>query len=292
MKSAVRLLGLFVMVISTAAAGERQRVAEVPMILWGASPAVEVMVNGQGPFRFVLDTGAGGTVVSEALAARLNFPVEGETQVSDGSGRRVTSKRVRVESVRVGPLEFNKLSANLGALAGPPGMDDPVDGILAFPLFREYLLTLDFPGAQVRIERGELPAPNGSERIAWRSVHGTPMILAWIGDLPMEVHLDTGNRGKMGLLLPEDVVSRLAKDGEPEPAGKARSVTGEFDVFTVRLRDTLRIGKHEFPSPTARYSSHGLRPNVGAALLHNFVVTLDQKNRVVELQRVAAVAER
>ncbi|MEK6638843.1 MAG: retropepsin-like aspartic protease [Pseudomonadota bacterium] len=35
---------------------------------------VPVMINGQGPFRFVIDTGADRTVISSELAERLGLP--------------------------------------------------------------------------------------------------------------------------------------------------------------------------------------------------------------------------
>src|ERR1700688_2388512 len=46
----------------------------VPMELFGGRPVVSVRVNGKGPFRFALDTGVTGTVVSKELAHELGLP--------------------------------------------------------------------------------------------------------------------------------------------------------------------------------------------------------------------------
>ena len=48
-----------------------------PMIAIPGRPGVPVMINGQGPFDFVIDTGADRTVVSQELAKRLNLPESG-----------------------------------------------------------------------------------------------------------------------------------------------------------------------------------------------------------------------
>jgi hypothetical protein len=43
---------------------------------------VRVMVNGQGPFRFVVDTGTGGeAVITPGLAARLHLPLAGHAHL-------------------------------------------------------------------------------------------------------------------------------------------------------------------------------------------------------------------
>ena len=51
-------------------------------------PFVMVMVNGKGPFRFVVDTGTGGDAfVTSELADQLNLPTAGQTRLSDPSGQ-------------------------------------------------------------------------------------------------------------------------------------------------------------------------------------------------------------
>ncbi|HEV2104392.1 MAG TPA: serine hydrolase, partial [Candidatus Eisenbacteria bacterium] len=67
-------------------------------------PTLMVMVNGQGPFRFGLDTGGAGSArVDSALAARLGLRTVGAVRAGDPSGRGlVTLPLVAVDSIRVG----------------------------------------------------------------------------------------------------------------------------------------------------------------------------------------------
>jgi hypothetical protein len=43
----------------------------VPLTFVGGRPVVDVNINGKGPYRFIFDTGAAGTVMSNELAAEL-----------------------------------------------------------------------------------------------------------------------------------------------------------------------------------------------------------------------------
>ena len=60
----------------------------LPMRRYGHLPAVEVMVDGKGPFLFAIDTGAAGTArIDAALAAKLGLAQVGEARGGGGRGR-------------------------------------------------------------------------------------------------------------------------------------------------------------------------------------------------------------
>src|SRR5262249_50234237 len=53
----------------------------VPMHWFTKRPVVEVKINDKGPYRFILDTGAQGSVLDQGLADELKLPVVGEARV-------------------------------------------------------------------------------------------------------------------------------------------------------------------------------------------------------------------
>ena len=64
----------------------------------GSGRAVALIkVNGQGPFRFILDTGANRSVLSQALATRLGLAHSGVDLVHSVDGAEL-AKLVEVES--------------------------------------------------------------------------------------------------------------------------------------------------------------------------------------------------
>ena len=60
---------------------------EIPMDLSTRHPIIEVRINGKGPFRFVFDTGAGGTMIDKAVTEGMDLPTLGMAQVGDASGK-------------------------------------------------------------------------------------------------------------------------------------------------------------------------------------------------------------
>ena len=71
-------------------------VAELPITLGGIQIMVEeVFVNGEGSFRFVLDTGAqGGGQVDSTLAGKFGLEPVGEAQGSEATGRGTRSPKL------------------------------------------------------------------------------------------------------------------------------------------------------------------------------------------------------
>ena len=53
---------------------------------WGR-PTAKVTINGQGPFRFLVDTGSTTTVIAQRIAAQLSTPVVGTAVVPTPSAR-------------------------------------------------------------------------------------------------------------------------------------------------------------------------------------------------------------
>jgi predicted aspartyl protease len=121
---------------------------EVPFELVGPAGAaltVPVHINGQGPFEFVLDTGATLTCVDDAIAEQLALP---ERRGVGGVGVGVHgAERVRlvgIDSIRVGEARAFELQACALDLAHAEVIGVAVQGLLGLNFLRNFLVTLDF----------------------------------------------------------------------------------------------------------------------------------------------------
>ena len=85
---------------------------------------VPVMVNGQGPFQFVVDTGADRTVVSEDLADRLGLPKAGTAKLH-AMGGSADVRLVKIDTVQVSNNTARKVHA-----AALPKRNVGADGLL------------------------------------------------------------------------------------------------------------------------------------------------------------------
>jgi CubicO group peptidase (beta-lactamase class C family) len=242
-------------------------------------PAVRVMVNGQGPFLFGIDTGARGAArVDSAVAAKLGLEVVGQVRAGDPSGRNSRMMNlVRVGALEIGGARFEGVQAAVRDYNERRIGSTPIDGILGFGLFQELLLTLDYPGAKVKIERGALPPVDGTEVIPIRVDRGIPSIDLVVDTLKVDADVDAGSMG--GFSLPEDLIGRLPLAGPPQVVGHARTVSNEFDIKAARLQGSLRIGRREFTNPMLEFQPVFAMGNVGSRVLRDFAVTFDSQNR-------------
>ncbi len=126
--------------------------ASAPFFADRELPRVEVKLNGQGPFRFLVDTGADGCLVGKRAAARLGLKL-GKDGVLRGVGGRERANAAVLESLSVGGLEAHDVRV---AVAIEP-LD--VDGILGYQLLKGYRVTFDYPAARVTFEKSPPPEP-------------------------------------------------------------------------------------------------------------------------------------
>lgn len=269
---------------------QKREVIELPMLFRGPMPAVEVMVNGKGPFLFAIDTGAQGTArIDSSLVEKLGLKPSGQVPASDVSGQNVRMlDTYEVDSIKIGDLTFEKITAPSRNYNTSPNFPK-VDGILAFNLFAEYLLTLDYPGKKVRLEKGALPAANGTNILEYDNSRQIPIVELWIGEQKVKAHIDSGNT-IAPFILPAAVIEKAGLASEPVVVGRARTVSNEIEIRQARLKDTIRLGGFEFAEPTVNFPSIS-DANIGSRLLSEFSITFDQKNKRLKLERTKPASE-
>lgn len=157
-----------------------------------------VMIDGKGPFRFLMDTGANGSVVSTGLVQKLGLvpgPVVNE-QV-EGTTGTAQLPCVAIASMRIGDVVKRNLQL--------PVSDSPLlrglDGILGMAGFGAVRVVVDFQGNRVAIGRSKpgVRQPHGFLDIpAERTPGGLLMILAHVGDVAVTAVIDTGSEGTIG----------------------------------------------------------------------------------------------
>ena len=258
------------------------------MQMRGLMPVVEVKLNGQGPFAFMIDTGAGMQAdIDTSVAERLKLQPNGTAINGDPSGendREVAT--VTLDFITIGENGNGVEFRNVPAIIRPHRItkDYPdVDGILGFSLFRDYLLTLDYPAMQLRLQRGALPAANGADILNFEIENRIPVIEVAIGSIRVRAHIDSGNF-VAGFILPEEIIEQLQLLSQPVLVGSARSVSNRIALKQVQLRDTIRIGQFGFPQPAVQFPAPA-DTNIGFKVLREFAITFDQKNLRVRLER-------
>jgi predicted aspartyl protease len=107
----------------------------------------DVYINGSGPYRFMVDTGAERTVIAAELATQLALP-RGRNVVVEGIIRRAPAVLVEIASLRMGSLTC----ARLQVPALPRAMLD-VDGYLGLDVLDGHRVIFDFTAATLTVTR-------------------------------------------------------------------------------------------------------------------------------------------
>ncbi len=127
---------------------------------------VNVCIDGQGPFPFVLDSGAGQSSIDAGLADRLHLPVTGPPTQFEGVG---CSGRSRPVGVAAWSLEGVSLAAQVLSAGRMPqlgGRGEPVGLLGSDVLSRFGAVRLDFARGQLVLGGPEGPPPSAGTPVA------------------------------------------------------------------------------------------------------------------------------
>jgi hypothetical protein len=249
-------------------ANVRERVtsaAPVPVLLYKQTPradefgrlVVPVELNGQGPFYFLLDTGAARSALTQAALDRLGVNVDDghDVFIRGVSGRSRVHTAV-LDSFKVGDMEFR--AQRLPVLRSR--ILDGLDGILSGDRLRDLHLTADFANAEVRIMSigsGETSSNALPMRFSEFS-HQLIVVQARIGEHRVPAIIDTGGAHTLGNVA---LLNKLIGDAGGTLDGVIRSRvadatdtvmdTWDAEVETLNLGsvaiDDLRVSFGHFP---------------------------------------------
>ncbi len=254
----------------------------VPILIEGGQPVIEVKVNGEGPFRFLFDTGAaGGGRINAELSNRLGLKVVGEALASDPSGRQArTVQRVGVDTLEIGGAKFSQIAMGRDdrPAAEQMGRSD-IAGIIGFGVFRDCLVTLDYPAERLIIESGELPAADGKTILSYAAPRGISEVTLSIDGRDVVAHIDSGSMGGIG--LPKFVADELTFASEPVVIGKASTGFNEFEIREGVLNETVRLGSIALKNPVVSIFDIFPTANLGGQFLRHFAITFDQRHERV-----------
>ena len=158
---------------------------------------VPVEINGRGPFRFILDTGANSSAISETTALALELvPVAGAVINVHGVTGSATLPVVRVATLQAGEL----LLENQRLPVLPPAVFAGMDGILGVDALQDARIEVDFGRDRVTIRRSSgRHAPKGFLVVrAWLQNGGLLLVDGQVGRVPVKAIVDTGAERSLG----------------------------------------------------------------------------------------------
>jgi predicted aspartyl protease len=199
---------------------------------------VPVLINGKGPFRFIVDSGATRTVISSRLAAELDLPSAGIVPLHSVGGESDVPA-VKIASLYVGALPAKEIVAPVLEEANLGGA-----GILGIDTLANKKVVIDLIGNKMSIEPADkyvTPAADGEIVVTARSRFGQ-LVLADADAAGQHVYaiVDTGSMVTIGNMALKDKLVRK-KRAVPQPV-TITDVTGRKIVAVYAPITDLRLG--------------------------------------------------
>ena len=167
-----------------------------------------VMVNGKGPFRFVIDTGASRSTLAPHLARALNLEhSSGRNVMLNGVTGAAEVTTVAVDSIEIGALRFEKqeLPVIFTSIMGN------ADGILGVAGFQDQRIDVDFKRDRVSVleSNGKRPHYSMVTARATRNANGLMIVDVRIGRrIRAKAVIDTGAERSLGNLALQNAINK------------------------------------------------------------------------------------
>lgn len=237
----------------------------------------DVRVNGQGPFTFAIDTGASGLGRADlSLVKALEMPFVGDGRASDGVSTQ-TVPTVRFDRLEIGGYASGGMEVMARDYAGRMAPEQVISGIIGRDFFAEGTLVIDYPAKMLSYTKAAMIDPEATDALPYERPFRVPLT---IGDEIIEANLDTGANVEM--VLPQVLYERLSVD--PLATAAAATLTNNtVETQQGRLHGPFRLGAAEFTDVTVRVSDRFQEMMVGARMLQNYRIVIDQPGQLIAI---------
>jgi predicted aspartyl protease len=250
---------------------------------------IDVRINDQGPFRFLVDSGADRSVVGAALADRLQLPSRDPVRLQGMAGqatvRSVTIDRLLLGKSEVGPIRAPALSER----------DMGAQGLIGIDALAEQRLLLDFDARTITVQDGrQAPVNNAGEIVVTARLRKGQLIItqASVENQQISAVIDTGSEVTLGNMALRRRLVGTRPLREDAKMITLVSVTGQTLEAEAVLLPRIRIGGVYLENVVVAFADappfqlFGLQKQpalfLGSDLLKSFKrVSLDFHNRKV-----------
>ncbi len=200
-----------------------------------------VQINGRGPFRFILDTGANRSAISADTVAALGLAADHAVPMDvHGVTGTATLPSVEIASLLAGDFELG--GRRLPVL--PAAVFGGADGILGIDALQTARIEVDFRRDRVTVRRSkDRRADDGEMVVRAEQRHGGLLLVdGRVGRVPVKAILDTGAERSLGNEALRSALALAARRPQEEVATTVIGATPQVARGVSFTAPTIAIG--------------------------------------------------
>jgi len=256
---------------------------ELPFEVHSGHLFVQVMLDGRGPFRMLLD-GGGANVLTPQTAAVLVGPGAPVPPVLPVASTTIGGVALSGQKYAVADIE--------AFLRRVEGLDD-VAGIVGLEWFVRMPVRLDYARGRLTFyDPAAFKYTGGGTKVAVANRGRLPQVQGSLDGVEGRFEIDTGSRGSLTLAPAFAARNDFAKKlGSKGVAVTGAGIRGPVRASLARAK-MLKLGDVSVPSPIVAIpqiegeaAKTDLAGNVGHALMRQFAITYDLPNDALYFER-------
>jgi hypothetical protein len=262
---------------------------------------ISATLNGQGPFRFALDTGSSVHVLNREIAQHLGLKIIGPA-VADSGNRSTPAEVTEVSELRAGELTLT----NQRIFVTPLPASYSFDGFLGANLFEQFVVTIDFERSVVTLTApSQFSPPHTGELVPLKLRNRLiPEIKAEVDGHAGWFKVDTGYNGYLALFAEFVAQHKSFADTKSYPSRNVsggQTINGDVGMTAVihiglwKIKTVSRVPRGRggeimvSKMPAALFADRGGSNSayagaIGTLVLRKFKVTFNYSKRMMILE--------
>ncbi|MEX1828863.1 aspartyl protease family protein [Luteibacter sp. CQ10] len=236
---------------------------------------VQARVDGKGPFRFAVDTGASGIGrLDRSLLDALHLQTSGRMDHSDGV-RTATEETTRLASLALGGFVKKDVDVITRDYKRHAANGASFDGILARGFFADGVLSIDYSARKLTFSTDASLADH--DTLHYDRAFRVPIRVH--GDV-LQANLDTG--ANVAMVVPRALWPTVSNT-PLEPAGQARLSNSSIAWDRGVVDGPVTVGSLSLSRVEARVSDRYPEILLGAHALKDTTLVIDQRSQRIAL---------
>ncbi len=238
-------------------------------------------IDGHGPLRLLLDTGAAISLLDDDAAKRIGVRVSSSSLGMTGGGGAAVAAAGQASIGRLdsGEVKLRDFDMVIHDLARFEPFFGPLDGVLGFSALRGSTFTIDYPARTVTVTNEALDrnAPRQENEAWFETGTSRPHILADVAGRQVRVLVDSGSGGGFDFKMFDE----LPRSSDDRPSHASLALDRLVLARAARLNGQLRIGPIVFDAPAI--GSDPSSSKLGTQVMSKFRWTFDTRRKLIRI---------